>query len=182
MNNLTPHPLEKLDGCINTASGNKIDLLNPKTDQISINDIAIALGNTSHFGGQTKRFFSVAQHSWLVAEIAPEHLKKEALMHDAAEAYLGDMIKPLKILLPEYQRLEEQMLKVIFERYHLDYEKLIDVKRYDKKIQQLEYDFFYGDRVNSLEIYLNRKKYYRCWTPEASTSNFLSAFNVLFKH
>ncbi|RYF85792.1 MAG: hypothetical protein EOO03_12755, partial [Chitinophagaceae bacterium] len=99
------HPVHAYQkGTFNTASGLAIDLNNIHSRDININDIATALSRIPRFGGHTCAFYSVAQHSVLVAALAPDYLKKEALLHDAAEAYLGDVIKPLKhILGKKYQ-------------------------------------------------------------------------------
>jgi 5'-deoxynucleotidase YfbR-like HD superfamily hydrolase len=59
----------------------------------------------------------VAQHSLLVAGLVPARLRLAALLHDAAEAYLGDMVKPLKAFFPEFSRLEEEVMAIIGERF-----------------------------------------------------------------
>ncbi len=69
--------------------------LDPRPQDIDILDIAFALSNISRYGGHC-RFYSVAEHSYLVSHMVPEHLALEGLMHDAVEAYLGDIVRPLK--------------------------------------------------------------------------------------
>jgi len=88
-------------------SGTMHDLLNPAAngDPI-IEDIAHALANICRWTGHTSRFYSVAEHCIRAAAIAPPECKLHVLMHDAAEAYLGDVATPLKNLLPEYQTIE----------------------------------------------------------------------------
>jgi 5'-deoxynucleotidase YfbR-like HD superfamily hydrolase len=88
--------LEVNDGIINTVSGIEMDLLNPTPEMIDINDIAHSLGMQCRFGGHVSMFYSVAQHSVFVAGKAPAELRKHALLHDAAEAYLQDITAPLK--------------------------------------------------------------------------------------
>ena len=91
------HPVHEFySGHFNTVSGKIIDLNHPTEDMIDIKDIAAALSKICRFGGQINQFYSVAQHCVLVAAMAPAIIKKEALMHDAAEAYLLDIPKPLK--------------------------------------------------------------------------------------
>lgn len=137
-------------GKFNTASGIMIDLLNPTTDMIQIEDIAQALSNYCRFGGHTRDFYSVAQHSVLVCDLAPEWLKLEALMHDAAEAYLGDVIKPIKILLGDvYAELEARFMKVIAQRFRLDHGKLAEVKQYDIEALELEHRYLQLDEVDT---------------------------------
>ncbi|GAA0476489.1 HD family hydrolase [Tatumella punctata] len=91
---------------INTNSGKHFNLSNPKPWQICIDDIACALSNICRFTGQLTEFYSVAQHSVLASHIVPPEFAFEALMHDAAEAYLGDVSSPLKVLLPDYRKIE----------------------------------------------------------------------------
>lgn len=112
-------------------SGGYIDFLKPTPDQIHVNDIAHGLSHICRFGGQTSAFYSVAQHSVMVAELVPMPFKKAALFHDAAEAYLGDIITPLKSLLPEYRVIEDRLQQVICERFNISVEKNSVIKDAD---------------------------------------------------
>lgn len=111
-------------GKFNTVSGKEINLLNPCEDDIDIFDIAQALSNICRFGGHLNQFYSVAQHSILVMAIVEPwnaDLALEALLHDATEAYLGDVISPLKHLLgASYKTLEANFETVIAQKYLLN--------------------------------------------------------------
>lgn len=91
---------------IETFTGKKYFFGNPTDDQIDIEDIAVALSNKCRFSGHTD-FFSVAEHSLSVAARLPPNLRLAGLLHDAAEAYLGDIPSPLKAVLPDYRSLEK---------------------------------------------------------------------------
>jgi len=79
-----------------TFTGKRVDPLNMRPEDIDILDIAQALGNICRFGGHTRRFYSVAEHSLEVANLVSNKAKLPALLHDAQEAYIGDIIRPIK--------------------------------------------------------------------------------------
>lgn len=91
-----------------------IDSISP--EDIHLSDIAWSLARTHRFGGQSR--WTVARHSVLVACLVEcEQLKAAALLHDAAEAYLGDLPSFIKAKCPAYIKLELKVLKVIFKRF-----------------------------------------------------------------
>ncbi len=100
---------------VSTYRGHRFYPLDPRIDDVDIEDIAHGLAYQCRFNGQTSAFYSVAQHSVLVAGIVPPHLRLAALLHDAAEAYLGDIVKPLKILVPQFSVIEQQVAAIISE-------------------------------------------------------------------
>ena len=79
-----------------TCSGRYISPLFPHDWEPDIDEIAHALSNLCRFTGHTTSFYSVAEHSCRVADLLPEGLKLSGLLHDASEAYLGDLASPLK--------------------------------------------------------------------------------------
>ncbi len=122
------------DKCwIPTASGGKIHLLNPRPEDINPWDIATALSHLCRYNGQVRKFYSVAQHTLLVWTItAPEH-HKWALLHDAAEAYLGDVVTPLKasIVGTRFRSAEAWFMAAIRKRFGLVGQEPPEIKRAD---------------------------------------------------
>lgn len=103
---------------ITTASGKNFNFTNPDPDTINIEDIAHALSQIARFGGHTKEFYSVAQHSVLAASIRPT---LHTLMHDAHEAYIGDMPTPLKYLCRDYQKVEAIAQAAVAHKFRLEH-------------------------------------------------------------
>lgn len=84
---------------VETYSGQYVDLINPDPATIKLVDIAMGLAHTARFAGQTTRFYSVAEHAVRVSRLVPRALALPALHHDSHEAYIGDIIAPLKAAL-----------------------------------------------------------------------------------
>lgn len=79
-----------------TRGGRKVDLIAPTAAMIDPIDIAHSLSMQCRFNGHSRSFYSVAQHCCLVADLVPAEHQLAALLHDATEAYVGDMVRPLK--------------------------------------------------------------------------------------
>ena len=120
-------------GWIQTYTGQKFYPLRPTADQIHIRDIAHALSCTARFGGHTREFYSVAQHSVEVLKYVSNHdhapvsagtgTLLHALLHDAAEAYLGDLPRPIKHLHTfgaAYKEAENTIMAAVCERFGLN--------------------------------------------------------------
>ncbi len=159
----TPHPLTQYDGCMNTMSGIKFNIFEPQVSMINIEDIIAGLSNKGHFSGQTERFFSIAEHCLLVYKLMtndctvqlPHSFFAAALLHDASEAYIGDMIKPLKIHIPQFKAIEDKIMKVIGHAFGFGSVDMAFIKRFDVEAQQIEYDCFYKGVENDLIHWLS---------------------------
>lgn len=115
-----------------TAGGRIIDFLATADSTFDVEDIAHGLANLCRFTGQTRIFYSVAQHSVLTSHLVPQEDALAALFHDAAEAFLGDVSTPLKRLLPDYRAIEERMERALFEQLGLPYPMPQSVKAADR--------------------------------------------------
>ena len=114
-----------------TRSGVYFDLAAPVPEMVHVDDIAHALSRLCRFTGHTLPFYSVAQHSVLVSRLVAPPFALEALLHDAHEAYVGDVSSPLKALLPEYREIERRVEQVVRTRFGLPREMSPQVKGAD---------------------------------------------------
>lgn len=121
-----------------TRSGQYFDFTAPDRYILTVEDIAHGLSNCCRFVGQCRVFYSVAQHSVLVSQIVPHEFALAGLFHDAAEAFLGDVSRPLKRLLPDYRAIEKRIEAVLFEKLGIPYPLPEAVKVADGQMLRLE--------------------------------------------
>lgn len=159
---------------LKTLSGNTLWYRHPEDTRYTLRDIAHALSLLCRFNGHVREFYSVAQHSVLVASLCaqrfPAHMDARwtlaALMHDAAEAYVGDLPTPLKETLPEFRALEKQVEDALFTAFDLPHPSTLpelhqDIKWADSLALSLEFQSF---RAPSRE-----------WTPRAWGADYPGA-------
>jgi len=151
-----------------THSGLIVDVFNPKPDMFCIEDIAHALSNICRFGGHTPVFYSVAEHSIRVSHLVAPVNKFQALMHDAAEAYLFDMPSPIKKHLVGYEGLENGIMLQIAKKFNFSWPMADEVHQFDKEILKIEWNTFFQ--------YKNEKKIFQCFNSEDAKSAFLYHF------
>jgi 5'-deoxynucleotidase YfbR-like HD superfamily hydrolase len=173
---------------IQTWSGLRFSPLEPDPAAIEIEDIAHALANLCRFGGHCSAFYSIAQHSCLVADAAGADRKTalHALLHDASEAYLGDLPHPLKHRSPLgelYREIEEPLQTAILARFGLGAAAPAIVKHLDRAALATERaalmraadDAWWPelDGVEPLDLEIDP------WPPERAAREFLDRFERL---
>lgn len=135
-------------GCLNNtikvAAGHYVDLVNPDPATIELKSIAAALSKICRFGGHSPVFYSVAEHCVRATMLAQKdgwsnHALKAIILHDAAEAYVGDMVKPLKVTMPEYSMAEGRIEAAIETAFDVDicFWRPV-IKRYDRAMLKAE--------------------------------------------
>lgn len=170
---------------IQTYQGHALDYENPQADQIDILDIAHALSQVCRFSGQARFFYSVAQHSVLVAENCSRGYAFAGLMHDATEAYLGDIPGPAKFLCPDYEKLEQKIYAVIAERFNLAAYIPNAVKDVDVRMLQTERQFVFKHEMKWPSLDKKGIEPFpiliKEWRPDHAEAEFLEAFEKLRK-
>ena len=162
-----------------TYKGHKLDFINPDPKEIDIEDIAHALSNICRFSGHCAKFYSVAQHSVYVAQLShPDH-RLAGLMHDATEAYIGDMVSPLKRLIPDFSAYENRLWALIAGKYGLPGELPEDVKAADLDILAMEArDLLGADPVTWGLKTPTEKARIHPWSPHVAKIRFMEAFET----
>lgn len=100
-----------------TLNGHQFWPLDPRPEDFDITEIAESLGKACRYAGHCSGFYSVAEHSVLVSLCVPAEYRLTALMHDATEAYLVDIPRPIKGYLTGYREIEDNLWRAIAERY-----------------------------------------------------------------
>ena len=144
---------------LQTVSGRRVNPFDPDPSQLDAGDIARALGNVCRFGGHARTFYSVAQHSVIVSELVEERGGDvedvfAALMHDASEAYLGDMPHPLKHRSPlgaAFKEAEDHLEAAL--QQHFDIKPDVpEIKRADRALLATERRAFSDERWHWPEL------------------------------
>ena len=172
---------------IGTYTNKKFYFLEPEPDQICIEDIAQALSMNCRFSGHVSKFYSVAEHCCIIGDLVEAADKSSsevlaALLHDASEAYICDIPRPIKPYLANYFDMELKIEKVIQQKYNITAKtELIDYYDYHicgEEARQLfrhvpdwvtEFDRLSGVKIKS-------------WTPEQAKKEFLDRFDRLNYH
>ncbi|MDW9650765.1 hypothetical protein GOB33_22010 [Sinorhizobium meliloti] len=164
-----------------TASGRKFWPMDPLSEEVFIDDIAHSLSLQCRYAGHCLRFYSVAEHSVHLAR----HLRWQgvevalwALLHDASEAYLVDVPRPVKPYLVGYKDAERQVMAAVCERFGLAAGMPAVVHDADNRI--------IGDELVNLAPMDWHARYddplgvnIRCWYPEQAREEFLATFEAL---
>jgi len=173
---------------LQTVSGRWVNPFDPDPEQLDPGDIARALANQCRFGGHSRAFYSVAQHSVIVSRLVEERGGDAedvfaALMHDASEAYLGDMPHPLKHRSPlgaAFKEAEQHLEDAIRARFGIRAD-VPEIKRADRALLATERRAFSAESwhwpelegVEPLDLELE------AWPPDRAAEEFAARFAEL---
>ena len=160
-----------------TATGRQFWPLDPRPEEIDIEDIAHSLAHQCRFAGHCRFFYSVAQHSVLVSKVVPPEHAAWGLLHDAAEAYLVDLPRPIKRYSEMgdlYREIEGRLMRVICERFGLSAKEPLSVKFADDVLLMTEKrDVMPPSPEPWRETAEPMEQIIRPWTPNRAKIEFL---------
>lgn len=176
----------KIEDFVETRSGKRVSVQNPRPDQFDIKDIAYALSNTCRFNGHCAGFYSVAEHSVAVALRLPRNLRLAGLLHDATEAYLGDIPSPIKQFLPDYKLIEARFERALQAKFGIEEvcaDYTADLKNADIDALFTEAHFLIPSQGKDWTFFQGPKKFevnHRlkpvCLPPQAAFQLFMGCF------
>lgn len=185
---------------IETFTGKKFHLLDPQPEEICIEDIAHALSMQCRYTGHVKKFLSVAEHSYNVCnllsgeDLVGKSQQLAGLLHDASEAYITDLSRPIKVLTPvgpPYYEIEDRIMRVIANKFCFSWPMSKEVKNADNLMLFAEKDQLMGNlsweddkssedaRMNTVREDINNLRI-ACYSPTIAEKIFLKKFQELY--
>lgn len=157
-----------------------------REEDFCIEDIAHALAMLCRYGGHCRRFYSVAEHSVIVSRLVSPGHALAGLMHDATEAYLVDMPRPIKVGFPQYKEMEGKIWTHIARKFSLSEEHPAEVDRADAEMLWHEMSVLLHPPEKGMEWGMGRPRpeqlrgdLIQCWSPERAEEAFLERFYEL---
>lgn len=167
-----------------TVSGFRIRLDDLDNNVYALTDIACSLSRICRFGGHVNEFYSVAQPCVLGSWKAPDHLKLAFLMHDCTEAYIGDIIRPVKKSIPGLEEFEDTLHAAILKNYGLPFPMDPLIHEIDNRMLVTEAKQLRPD-VNLYDWGFSEEDAYDMeitpWLPETAEKQFLRYFELYSK-
>lgn len=174
-------------GWIQTYTGVRFYPLDPRPEEVHIEDIAHSLSLQCRYAGHCPEFYSVAQHcvlasEWLLLRHAEEYLQLGALLHDASEAYLVDIPSPIKNTeeFGVYRKIEAKLEDVIAARFGLGTLKHPLIKEADETILATEFRDFMHIDGKTLKMPPAASLYVKPVTPTVAETTYLFRFRRLY--
>jgi len=165
---------------IQTYTGIKFHPLDPQVQDIDINDIAHSLSNKCRYSGHCKKFYSVAEHSVYVSQYVARESALWGLLHDAGEAYLADVPRPIKPYLVGFSDLEATVMRVICQRFQIEAEEPEEVSRVDASMLADEMPVLMGKPAAPWDLpYPPLGVRIRCLAPEDAKNLFMQRFSEI---
>ena len=168
---------ERFGDWMQSYSGGVFYPLDPRPEDIKLRDIAHALSNLCRFGGHCVSFYSVAEHSVHVSRVVPKEDALWGLLHDATEAYLVDVPRPIKKYLGGYVEAEARLEAAIKAKFGLVGDMPASVKQADNDVLIAEAEQIMH---KPLKLWSTPGKpanvSIKCWAPERACQDFINRY------
>jgi hypothetical protein len=166
---------------IQTASGRQFWPLRPSAEDVDLEDIAHALAMKCRYSGHTQQFYSVAEHSVYVSRYCSQAVALWGLLHDASEAYLPDVSRPIKPHLTGFADIEAGVMRAMCHKFGLPHAEPAEVKAIDTRILLNEKAVLMPHTPADWGIEAEPLPGLRieCWTPTEAKTQFLRRFKEL---
>lgn len=178
--NGSPAPSTRIGDWSQTATGKMFWPMDPRPEEVCIKDIAHALSMQCRFGGHCLKFYSVAEHCVHMARAVSQQNALWALLHDASEAYIVDVPRPIKKYLAGYSSIEQRIMFAVCDKFGLPRTMPREVKQADDAILLAEADQIMGPKPAPWNIpgpaMCVRLE---CWVPVEARRRFLETFDHL---
>lgn len=132
--NNRPVGADRYGNWMQTVSGRMFWPMDPRPEEVALEDIEHSLGMQGRFAGHARRFYSIAEHSVYVSYLVPKEDRLHALLHDASEAYVVDVPRPVKPYLTGYKEIEDRVWVAIAEHFGISPEMPASIKRADNAV------------------------------------------------
>lgn len=166
-----------------TYTGRAFPVLEPKPDDIDPLDIAHALSLTCRYGGHSRWFYSVAEHCVMMSYAVLRENALWALLHDAAEAYVGDVVSPLKRSLPDFVQAENRVMQAVKARFGLPGTLPDEVAQADLRILLTERAAVLGPTPHPWDARIEALQPLpvpiSCWEPREAKKRYLDRLHQL---
>lgn len=193
---MTAHPLDlhaaatveatRFGNWMQTFTGGKFWPMDPRSDEVHIADIAHSLSMQCRYAGHCLRFYSVAEHSvhvarWLQGNGRPDGISLQGLLHDAPEAYLVDVPRPVKPFLTGYYEAERCVWNAVAMRFRLPHDG------YDYIVKEADNRILNDERAQNMSPCTDAWGYsgeplgvtLQFWSPDVAEAMFLNMFTSL---
>lgn len=167
-----------------TYTGQAFDPMHPDPSKIHIEDIAHALAMNCRYAGHVKRFYSVAEHSYHISHAVSPQNALWGLLHDASEAYIADIVRPVKHRMPEYREIERGLMWAICKKFDIGQLQPDEVSDADLRIVIDEKTLLLSPEPAPWQALEGLKPLgvrVEAWSPTEAELYFLGRFSQLYK-
>jgi len=173
--------MERQGDWMQTYTGRMFWPIDPRPEDVCIEDIVHALSMMRRYNGHCKKFYSVAEHSVIMSYHVSTNDALWALLHDASEAYIADIVRPAKRFISGYKEVETRIMHVVCDAFRLQYDMPEGVHVADNAILSDEMNQIMGPKPQDWALsYPPLGCKIEGWSPKKAERKFIQRFNSLY--